>query len=253
VSKHIVIPDPHSTPGVSNERAEWIGKLINDEKPDTVIVLGDTADMSSLCTYDRGKKSFQGRTYKADILAHSDFQDRLWSTVRSAKKRMPHRITLIGNHEQRIERAIEVQPELEGQISYADLELDHWYDTVVPYTGSTPGTIDCDGVTYAHYLVSGIAGRPISGEHHAYSILSKKFASCTVGHSHLLDYCVRTQVDGRRLQGLVAGCYQEHDSAFAGEANKLWWRGVIIKRNVEDGTYDPQFVSLDTLRKEYGR
>lgn len=249
---HLVVPDPHAYPGQDNTRAEWLGKLILDVKPDVVVVLGDTADMPSLCSYDRGTKSFQGRTYQKDIDAHADFQDRLWSTVRKAKKRLPHRVTLIGNHEQRIDRAIEVQPELEGVISYADLELDTWYDDVVHYNGATPGLIEIDGITYAHYIVTGVSGRPIGGEHGAYTLLTKKFKSCTVGHSHLLDFAQRTSADGTKINGLVAGCFQEHVPSYAGNSASLWWSGVVIKRGVKDGMYDPEFVSIDRLKREYG-
>mgnify|MGYP000864525593 CR=1 FL=1 len=248
---HLVIPDSHATPGKSNRRAEWVGRLINEVKPDVVINLGDSADMPSLCSYDHGKKSFIGRTYAKDIEVHGDFQERLWNTVRKSKRKLPRRITLIGNHEQRIDRAIETQPELEGVIGYSDLCLGDFYDDVVHYEGSTPGSIEVDGITYAHYLVSGISGRPISGEHHAYSLLAKKFSSCVVGHAHTLDWCVRTRQNGKKISGLVAGCYQEHTSDFAGEANKLWWRGVCILRNVEDGVYDLETVSLDYLKKNY--
>jgi hypothetical protein len=249
---HLVIPDPHAIPGTSNRRAEWIGKLIRDTKPDTVVCLGDLYDLPSLCSYDKGTKSFQGRTYRADIEAGLDFQDRLWSTVRAAKKRMPFRITLIGNHEHRITRAINIQPELEGTISYEDLELDTFYDCVVPYAGSTPGMVIRDGICYAHYLVSGVSGRPISGEHLAYSLLAKQHASCVVGHNHTLDYCVRTCVDGRRIQALCAGVYQEHFADFAGEAQKLWWKGVCLLENVDNGIFDLRTISLEALRKEYG-
>lgn len=251
--KHLIIPDPHSKPGRHNRRAEWVGKLIVDVKPDVVIVLGDTADMESLSSYDKGTKAFIGRNYLKDMEAHSDFQDRLWSTVRKAKRKMPRTVTLIGNHEQRIDRAINVQPELEGIIGYDGLELDNWYDDIVHYNGTTPGSIEIDGITYSHYLVSGIAGRPISGEHHAHSLLSKKYSSCTVGHSHTFDHCVRTRQDGRKIMGLVAGVYQDYDSTYAGEANKLWHRGVVIKNNVDKGVYDINTVSLEALKKEYNR
>jgi hypothetical protein len=250
-SRHLIIPDAHAKPGVSNRRAEWAGRLINDLRPDTVVSLGDVCDFPSLCSYDKGRKSFQGRTYKADIDAHADFQDRLWSTVKNTKKRLPHRVTLIGNHEQRITRAIEVQPELEGTISYEDLELDHFYDDVVPYEGSTPGTINIDGVTYAHYLVSGVSGRAISGEHLAYSLLAKQHASVVVGHNHTFDYCIRSVVNGRRIQAVCAGVFQEHVSDYAGEAQKLWWPGIVVLDNVEDGTFDLRQISMAQLKKEY--
>lgn len=248
---HVIIPDPHSHPQHANNRATWAGNYIREVRPDTVVVLGDTADMPSLCSHNRGTKSFQGRTYAAGIAAHNEFQDRLWSTVKEAKKRLPRRVTLIGNHEQRIDRAIQVQPELEGVVSYGDLQLDHWYNDVVHYEGATPGSIEIDGVTYAHYLVSGISGRPISGEHHAHSLLTKHHSSCTVGHSHVLDYCIRTRADGSKIMGLSAGVFVDFRPSFAGSANNLWNSCLIKKTFIQPGMYDLEVVSLDRLRKEY--
>ena len=95
-------------------------------------------------------------------------------------------------------------------------------------------------------------GRSIGGEHPAYSILTKQFSSGTCGHSHLFDFCVRTDGDGTKVMGMHCGVYQDYDSPWAGEINKLWWRGVVIKHNVQDGNYDPEWVSIDRLRKEYG-
>ena len=249
---HLLIPDAHAQKGDKNDRAIWLGRLICDLKPDTVVDLGDSADMPSLCSYDKGTKSFEGRRYKDDINAYLDFQDKLWSTVRSSKKRLPkNRVRIIGNHEQRIERAINIQPTLEGVIGYSDLQLDRYYTNVVGYVGGTPGTIELDGILYAHYLTSGVAGRPISGEHLAYTLLTKKFQSCTVGHNHTLDYCIRTNGRGEKIMGLCAGVFNERHMTWAGEMNKMWTRGVAIKRNVYNGVYDLEWVSYDRLRKEY--
>lgn len=252
-STHLIIPDQHAHYQYPNERAEWLSKLIIDIRPDVVINIGDGADMPSLSGYDKGKRSFTGRTYKQDIDSHLDFQDRLWHSVKARKKRLPRSIYCIGNHEDRITRAIELQPELDGAIGLSDLELEEYYDEVVHYSGKdTPGQIVVDGICYAHYVISGVTGRPISSEHHAYSLLAKNFQSTTVGHSHAADYCIRTAADGSKLMGMVVGCYQDYDADWAGERNRLWWRGVVVKRNVERGSYDPQFISIDALRKEYG-
>ena len=248
---HLILPDAHAHYQHNNNRAIYLGELINDTNPTVVINLGDTFDLPSLSSYDKGQRSFQGRSYAADIAAGQDFHDKLWSTVRKRKRKLPRRICLIGNHEQRIERAINLQPELEGTIGYKDLDLEHWYDDVVYYEGSTPGAIMVDGICYAHFFISGVAGRPISGEHPAYSLLSKEFQSCTQGHTHVLDHCVRTRADGQKISGLVAGCFFDYDSDWAGEANKLYSRGVAIKRYVEDGHYDLQWISLKNLKKEY--
>ena len=250
---HLVIPDIHAHYSHHNKRAEYLGKFIADVKPDTVVNLGDSADLPSLAGFDKGKRSFHGKTYKADVDSHLDFQDRLWHYVKKTKKRLPERHVLVGNHEYRIHRALEIQPELEGTIGLADLQLDRYYDTVTDYVGTTPGTLLVDGIFYAHYFVSGVMGRPVGGEHPAFSLLSRQYRSCTAGHTHLADYCIRTRADGRKIHGCLAGVYQDYDSDWAGEVNKLWWRGVVLKRNVDgQGWYDPSFISLDYLRRNYG-
>lgn len=249
---HVVIPDPHAHYQHHNRRAEWAGKLIADIKPDVVVVGGDLADMPSLSGYDKGKKSFQGRTYRADIDAAHDFNDRLWSPVRKTKKKQPEKHVIIGNHEWRIPKAINLQPELEGTISLKDLEYEYWYDEVTSYYNTRdPGVVNIDGINYAHFFVSGVMGKPIGGQRPASAILAKRHESCTAFDLHLVDYFVDNTVSGK-IQGLVAGCFQDYDSDWAGQANKLWWRGLIVKRNVENGNYDPQFISLENLRKEYG-
>lgn len=248
---HLIIPDPHAHPDFNNDRADHIGKLILDLKPDVVINLGDMWDMASMAGYDKGKKSFWGRTFKRDIDSGLDFDERLWEPARKAKKKRPYAIFFEGNHEHRLKKAVDLQPELEGTIGFSDFNLDRNYDEVIEYKGSTPGVVEVDGIHYAHYFTSGVMGRPIGGEHPAYSLISKQFVSATCGHIHTTDYAVRTDPRGRRIHGLVAGVAQDYESPWAGEINHLWWRGVIIKREVDNGTYSPQWVTLEELRKEY--
>ena len=89
MTTHLVIPDQHAHPDYNNDRFEWLGKLIVDLKPDTVINLGDMADMPSLCTYDKGTKGFEGRRYKKDIEAALDAQERMFTPIQKAKKKKP--------------------------------------------------------------------------------------------------------------------------------------------------------------------
>jgi hypothetical protein len=51
---------------------------------------------------------------------------------------------------------------------------------------------------------------------------------------------------------MIAGVYQDYYADYAGEANQLWWKGVVVKRNVSNGTYDPEWIGLDAIRKAYG-
>lgn len=249
---HLIVPDPHAHPDHSNDRADWLGKLILDLQPDVLVNLGDMWDFASLSGYDKGKASFHGRSYAKDLEAGLEFDERMWAPIRKAKRKRPFSVFIEGNHEERMRRLLEHTPELEGTVSFNDLDLKRNYHEIVRYEGQTPGTIGIDGVLYSHYAISGVMGRPISGVHPGYSLLTKQFQSITTGHLHVYDHCVRTRMDGQRIHGLVAGVFQDYDSVWAGEVNSLWSRGLVIKREVSNGDYDLEWVSIARLKKEYG-
>lgn len=245
---HLIIPDSHAHPDHNNKRYEWLAHLINDIKPDVVVDIGDWWDMASLCSYDKGTKGFEGRRYKKDIEAGLDAQERLYDITRKSKKKLPRFVRTLGNHEHRISKAVDRDPVLEGTIGVSDLQSKEYGWEEIPFL--TPKTID--GVTYQHYFTSGIMGRPISGERHAQTLILKQLASCTQGHSHLFDYCVRTDVSGRKIHGCVVGVYQDYNADFAGPANAMWSPGVVVKRGVQDGSYDVEHISLARIKEVYG-
>lgn len=248
---HVVFSDAHSHPAHNNDRAGWLGRLILDLRPDCVINLGDLADMPSLSSYDKGTKGFQGRTYKQDIDSALDFQDRLWHPIRQAKRKRPHTVWVDGNHEQRISKAVNLQSELDGTIDIKDCRERGW-DDVVSYDGLYPGVAEYSGITYSHYLVSGVMGRPIGGERHASSLIQKKLQSCTVGHTHIFDFHLRPKVDGTKAMALVMPCFMDYEADWAGQSGKMWSKGLVIKRNVEEGSYDMEYVSMERLKQAYG-
>ena len=254
---HLIIPDSHAHPDYKNDRYDYIGKLILDLKPDVLVNIGDTADMASLSAYDKGKASFHGRNYEADINSHLDAQERMWGPITKAKKKKPYSVILEGNHEHRIKRVLEHEPHLEGikyGISFKDLEFDKYYSDVVEYSGGAPGIITIDGIDYGHFFVSGISGRPLQSVHHGFALTQKRFRSSTCGHSHLLDHYVARDSSGLVRHGLVCGVYQDYVAPWAGKAAcNLWTSGVCIKRNVEGGRYDLQHISMEALRREYGK
>lgn len=247
----IVIPDTHAHPEFHNDRAVWLGKYLKDRRPDEVIHIGDGPDLPSLSDHDKGKARFSGRNYKADIDSYLDFEEKQWHYLKKSKKRLPKRVYLRGNHDYRITRALDAQPELEGTISLDDLNQEYFYDEVIDYDAGTPGIYRSDGISYAHYFVSGVMGRPLGGEHPAYSLLTKKFGSCTAGHIHTYDHCVRLGPNDKKIMGLVCGVYQDYRSPWAGVVNDIWHSGIVEKNNVEDGQYDLTWVSIDALKKEY--
>ncbi len=249
---YLIIPDQHAVSYHNNDRADWLAQLIMDLKPDVVINMGDAADMESLSSYDKGKRSFHGKSYKKDLDAHLDFQERLWEPVRRTKKKMPYRVILEGNHENRIERALDLSPEMQGVIGFEDFKFDDYYHEVVRYDGGLPGIYKRDGILFAHFFPTGVSGRPIGGERPAHMLLAKNGCSTIAAHSHTFDFATRRTVADKHLNGLVVGCYQDFTNPWAGSIGKFWQAGVAILRDVHEGHYDLQWVSIQAMKKQYG-
>ncbi len=253
----IVFTCAHADPRVSNERALWLGNLIYDVRPDYVIDLGDTADMQSLSSYDKARPEvLVSANYEKDIEAYTDFQEKLRWRVKKNKVKRPMYIGHEGNHENRIKKALSADPRLRGSrfgVSYDHLETSRWYDEYHEYANSAPAISNYDGVSYAHYISSGNYGSAMSGDYHAANLLKKRHCSTTVGHSHKRNVCFKDDAYPNPSIGLVAGCFKGREEDWAGQANGEWWKGCVIKRNIDNGWYDPEFVSMGRLETEYGR
>ena len=252
----IIFTCAHSDPSVSNDRFDWLGSLIEDIRPDYVVDLGDTIDLKSLNSYDtRYPQAIVTQNYERDIEHHQEAMDRVWGRYRKTKRKRPYRIGFEGNHENRLKKALAHDPRIEGGkygISFSHLATDYWYDEYHEYANSAPAIADYDGVSYSHYFSSGNYGTATSGTHHAYTILQNRNHSSTCGHSHKRSIYFKDGAHPSGIIGLVAGCFKGGQESWAGQANLDWWKGVVIKRNIDSGMYDPEFVSMERLRKEYG-
>ena len=252
----IVFTCAHSDPRSDNSRADLLSSLIYDVRPDYVVDLGDTADLQSLSSHDtRYPQALVTASYEADINQYNDFQQRLRHKIKKAKVKRPAYFGHEGNHENRIKKALKNDPRLEGDrygVSFKHLQTNYWYDEYHEYKNSAPAISEYDGVTYAHFIASGNYGTAMSGEHHAYNLLKKRHVSTTVGHSHKRSMFFKDDAYPNGAIGLVAGCFKGRQEEWAGQANNEWWKGVVIKRNIDNGMYDPEWVSMDRLEKEYG-
>ena len=65
-----------------------------------------------------------------------------------------------------------------------------------------------------------------------------------------LSYALRF-VAGQSQHGLVAGAFYLHDEDYKGPQGNAHWRGLIVCYQVENGSYDPMFVSMDYLCRKY--
>ena len=253
MTKIFVLPDCQIRPGDEVTHLVAAGKYIVEKKPDVIVCLGDFADMPSLSSYDIGRKSFEGRRYMDDIQAAKDAMMAFLAPIRAEQQRLirnkekqwnPRLVLTLGNHEARITRAVEEDRKLEGLVKIDDLQYIESGWEVYPFL--EPVTIS--GVTFCHYLVSGVAGRAISS---ASALISKKHQSCIVGHQQGKQIAYGSRADGSSLTAMILGSFYTHDEAYMGPQGNKHWRGCAMLHQVKDGQFDEMLLSLDYLRNKY--
>lgn len=251
--KHMVIPDTQIKPGVPTDHIIWAAKYAIDKKPDVIVQIGDWADMSSLSSYDVGKKDFEGRQYTTDIECANQSLADFMRPIRKEQERLrrnrdkqwnPTFIYTRGNHEQRIAKAINNDRKLEGLISFDDLDFERHGWEVYPFL--EPAVVD--GIAYCHYFVSGVLGRPVTT---ARALLAKHHMSCIAGHQQGRDIAYGNKANGNRITGIIAGSFYQHDEAYLNHQTNNHWRGIYMLHEVEDGSFDEMPVSIKFLKEKY--
>lgn len=251
--KHCVIPDVQAKPGIDFTYLNKIGRYIVEKKPETIVCLGDFADMPSLSSYDVGKKSFEGKRYVKDIeAAHTAMEcllDPIWEYNTKAKKNKeklyrPRMVLTLGNHENRINRAVENDAKLEGVLSTDHLRYENYGWEVYPFLD----VVVVDGVAYSHYFTTGLMGRPVTT---AAACLSKKHMSTVQGHQQGLQIATGYKADGGLLTSVIAGSCYEHDEDYMSSQGNKHWRGFLMLHDVNDGEFDLMPVSLKYINKKY--
>jgi len=240
--RHLVIPDGQVKDGVPLEHWTWIGKYIAEKRPDSIINIGDFADMPSLSSYDVCKKSFEGRRYKKDIDASLRGMDLLMNPIAQASNYNPLKKLTLGNHEHRIDRAVENDPKLDGLISTADLKYGDYGWGVVPFLEP----VKIDGIEYVHYVTSGVMGRAAAS---AQVALRERQCSVVQGHVQHVDIAIHKKTQNFALFSGI--CYQ-HTEEYLGAQGNGQKPGIWVLNEVCDGQADLLQISLNYLRRRYG-
>lgn len=242
-----VIPDCQVKPGVPTDHLSWCGRYVADQEPDVVVCIGDFADMESLSTYgNAGDLEREGKRYVDDLSSAHKAMDRLMAPV-AKMKRKPRLVFTLGNHEDRIIRAINRNPtQLGNLISLDDLRYEEYGWQVVPYL--QPVLIG--GVAFCHFFPSGPMGRPITT---AASLLRKMHMSCFAGHLQGRDIAYAKRADGSNLTAIISGSFYQHNENYLSPFTNCHWRGMWMLNEVTDGRYDEMAVSINFLKRRYGK
>ena len=250
---HFYLPDCQIRPGDSTSFLGAIGRYLVKKQPDVIVCGGDFADMPSLSSYDVGKKSFEGRRYAHDVKAAREAMEVLLEPIKTFNERAkknkekqyrPRMVLTLGNHEHRINRAVENDAKLDGVLSIDDLKYKEQGWEVYPFLD----VVIVDGIAYSHYFTTGLLGRPVTT---ASACLGKKHMSCIQGHQQGLQIATGYRADGSALTCIIAGSCYEHDEVYLGPQGNKHWRGCLMLHDVQDGQFDLMNIKLDWLKKKY--
>ena len=240
-----VIADLQCKPTESLEYLLWIGKYIADTKPDIIVNIGDTFDMPSLSSYDKGKASAEGRRFVDDLNAGNKGLELLNLAIHKDPTYKPRKVFCKGNHEHRIDRYVEDNPELQGTIGTEFLPLESYgwevHDFLHP--------VEIEDIYFVHYLANPMTGKPYSGT--ASSILKTVGKSFVVGHKQVLDITIRPTIDGKQQIGIVNGACYPFNEKYKGVFGNVHYRGITVLTEVKDGFGLPSFVSLEHMKEKY--
>lgn len=252
--RHLIIPDTQVRPGVPTDHIDWVAQAIVDYKPDVIVQIGDHWDMPSLSMHDpAGSLSREGARYEDDIETGNEAFARLVAPMRAERERLKRRkqklwdprcIWTKGNHENRIDRAINADPKFAGTIG------DHHFDTQGFERRAFLEVAEADGVHYAHYFQSEKSSMPIGGTMD--NRLNKICATFACGHEQGYLVHRRPLPIGRSIHGIVAGSCYLHDEIYRSSQRNNDWRGIVVLNDVRNGgDCEPMALTLDYLCLKY--
>jgi hypothetical protein len=105
--------------------------------------------------------------------------------------------------------------------------------------------VKIDGVMYCHYFISGAMGRAVSS---APALLRLQKHSCIMGHNQKTDVAFHPVT---HQWAIFCGVCNLHDEHYLGAQGNNVRRQILVLHEVEDGKFDPMFVSLKFLEKAY--
>lgn len=252
VGKRIfVIPDTQVKPGVPIDHFRWLALYCNDHPPDAIVHLGDHYDMPSLSAYDKpGSHAAEGRRVVADLDAGHRALELF--EKHHCEDACPKYVTL-GNHEDRVMRAAREDAALVGLFGESMFKFrEHGW---IP--SDYQRIIRIHGVWFSHLFDVGPTGHPTgraAGQPSAKAQLQRVSGSSVAGHRQGYDTASVPRhgpIPGRTA--VIAGSCYQHREEYRGPNGNGEYRGAVMLNDVRNGDFQPMQVSLDYLKRTYGK
>ena len=241
----LTIADTQVKPNISLDYIVAVANYIASKQPDIIVCIGDFFDLPSLSLYDKGKMKFEGRRLVEDIKAGQEGLRIIKEAIDNVKGYEPEMHFCLGNHEHRIDRFVEDQPELGGMIGIHSLDIESYGWKVHPFLKP----VEIEGILFCHYFPNEFTGRPLGGTaNRMLGVIRKSFVA---GHKQVLDIAISHEYGGKQQIGIVAGACYDHFEDYKGFIHNSHFRGLTVLHEVKDGFGLPLIVSLDYIKENY--
>jgi len=192
-------------------------------RPDIFILGGDQMDMNCISFFNKGKpKLVEGQRLKNE---YKGFQCDILNRFESVLKKKCRKIFFIGNHEYRVQRIIECEPQHEGFIEIENnLRLKNW--DVIEYND----VVKIGHMFFIHGLYVNI--------HHAKKHLQVYGDQIFYGHVHDNQiYTSTTPIDNLPKQAVGVGCLCNKNPNYMRNRPNSWIHQFMFFYLFPDGTF----------------
>lgn len=240
-----VIGDTQCKQGIDMDYMKWIGYYIAKKRPDVIVHIGDHYDMAALSSYDKASLKAEGRRISEDIRAGDLGLELIEAEIRKVKGYNPRKVVTLGNHEERIDRFVNLNPEFEGFMGTDKLAFTKYGWEVYKFLEP----VNIEGILFQHYVQNTMSGKPLGGT--ALNILKNSGKSFVMGHKQVLDIALAPTLGGGHRIGIVCGACYLHDEGYKGIQGNNHFRGCVMLSEVKEGFALPSPVSLEYMRQVY--
>jgi len=250
-SRLLVIGDLHQNPGQPHrlEVLTWIARYASKERFERIIQVGDWSSWDSVSAHDRND-TMAGR-HKPSIRQDMENLKQSLQAWRAgiASGYRPKQDILLGNHEYRLERWCNANPETAESFTVQRDELFTQFGWRVRPYGEL---FYVNGVGFVHHPVNG-AGRAYGGATGPQRAANHTTCPIVSGHTHRRQVHDAPKIGPTDSISMVeVGCgmpWGEIES-YAQHSSTGWWWGVVDMTVVDGTITDVAFVSMLRLETE---
>lgn len=241
--------DAHDRIDWDKSRFEWLGKHVKKTKPDYLVCGGDIFDVDSLNKHVRNE-SFEGKLkpgFEAELAS-------LAEALRAIDKYLPSNIEkhiTLGNHEYRIHRYENENPEVYGILSaafYGLLEQHNWI--VTPFKQY----LNIYGVEFTHVPINAM-GREMGGKTAATRIATDSVCDVVYGHTHNRHDASVAKLgpDNRHTRAYNGGCFMPNGARMDyAKASQNHWEYGLTDMAIYNGRIEAtSWVSMAQLERDH--